>query len=83
MDADHASLYILIGACILVVLVIAPFRAGLIWCLTKGWKPVLDWLKVAMHIIVSAHMNVLRNFQPRQKLLYELDKKRTSYTQGD
>lgn len=81
--ADHASLYLTIGTICFLILVITPLRAVAVYLITKGWKPVLDWVKVALHFLIGAHMTVLRNFQPRQKLVYELNRKRTSHTNAE
>lgn len=83
MMTQHATLYIILFAAAFLVLVMEPLREGLLKFLKWSWKPALDWTKVALHFLIGAHLNVLRNFQPRQKLLYELERKRTSHTRGD
>jgi hypothetical protein len=77
---DHTSVYLILGGAVFLVLVIEPLRLGAFWLITSSWKPVLGWVKVVLHFLFGAHMNVLRNFQPRQNLVYELDRKRTSHT---
>lgn len=80
---QHATLYIILFAIAFLVIVLEPLRDAFLKLLKASWKPALDWLKVALHFLIGSHINVLRNFQPRQKLLYELDRSRTSHTKGD
>lgn len=50
----------------------------------RGLWLVLVWLMTAifgvLRIVFDAHLTVIYNFQPRRRVLYELDRTRTSYT---
>lgn len=72
---------LIVGASLLIVLIVPPLRALAGWLLTKAGPGLVEAFKIVLHAIVSAHVNVIRNLQPRQKLIYELNKGRTSHTQ--
>lgn len=78
--ANHAAVLIIVGACILIVLVVAPLRTGAVYLLQKGLPKLIGALKIVLHQVVAAHVNVIKNLQPRQRVLYELKHERTSYT---
>lgn len=72
---------LIIIAAVLVIVIVKPFRHLAGWLITKGAPHALELVKVFLHLVVGAHVNVIRNLQPRQKLIFELNKKRTSHTQ--
>ena len=80
---DSTTIYLFIGIAAFLILVIAPLRTMAAWLVTSCAGPLFGILKVGLHILVSAHWNVIRNFAPRRKIIYELDHKRTSHTDED
>jgi hypothetical protein len=71
---------ILTAAGIAISLIVAPTRAFIVWVLRTGAVPALAGLKHVLHVIVRAHANVARNFLPRARIFFELNRKRTSHT---
>lgn len=78
--ANHAGIYIVLGACLLIVLVVGPLRTGAAYLLKTFIPMLFTTAKVVFHQVVAAHVNVAQNLQPRQRVLYELDRHRTSHT---
>lgn len=66
---------------VLVIVIVKPLRSLAGWIVSKGLPQLFELFKVFLHLVVGAHVNVMRNLQPRQKLIFELNRKRTSHTQ--
>ena len=67
----------------LAFLVLPPLRAILVWMFKELSPHSALWghVKSLLHLLWEAHATVLRNLQPRAKVLMELDRKRTSYSE--
>lgn len=80
------DLHLWIGVMVLTVLALFPPTRALLVMIFKElkiMKPIFSGLRHVLHEIVTAHMSVIRNFQPRQRVFMELSRKRTSYTEID
>lgn len=77
------SIYLLSGFALFLILVIPLLRTAA-WNFLKTATPIaVNWIKVGLHFIIQAHITVIRNLQPRQKILYELRRERTSRTREE
>jgi hypothetical protein len=63
------------------ILVITPLREAAMWFFKGALIPVLAAIKTIAHVIIRAHFNVIRNFAPRTRIYYELNRRRTSHTE--
>jgi hypothetical protein len=64
----------------LLCLVSETARKALLGLLKSIVPPLFAAGKSLAHVLIQAHGNVIKNFAPRTRLLMELNKKRTSYS---
>jgi hypothetical protein len=79
----HADLVFYGFFLIVAFAILPPLRALLLWAFKELAPHSGLWghVKTVVHALWQAHATLLRNLQPRAKVLMELERKRTSYTE--
>ena len=80
---SHASIIFYGVFLVIAFVVLPPLRALLVWALKELAPHSALWghVKTIVHALWQAHATLLRNLQPRAKVLMELERRRTSYTE--
>ncbi len=81
--AQHPDFLIGLALFLVAFVLVEPFRALVAWVF-KELKPhgvLAGYLLTIVHGLWNAHMTVLRNFAPRNRVFMQLGRKRTSHTQ--
>ncbi len=81
--AQHPTLIVALAFFLLAFVLFEPVRKLVFW-LFKELKPhgvVFGYIQTVLHHVWTAHMTVLRNFAPRNRVFMQLGRKRTSHTQ--
>ncbi len=70
-----------LGIAAVLIVAITPLRELFVWFIKVACIPLFAACKTLAHVVVRAHFNVLRNFAPRTRIYYELNRRRTSHTE--